>query len=89
MKIYEKSVFQPNFSNADFSKASKLTYYLFLLVLFQYKHKIKTIITIKLEAQEAEPVRLTCHLAKKVQRRGFFKESANQKQDLSGDLVFV
>ena len=42
-----------------------------------------------LEAQEAEPVSLTCILAKKLQRRTFFNESANQKQDLSGGLVFL
>ena len=49
---------------------------------------IITCLYIKLEAQEAEPVSLTCHLAKKFQRR-FFNESANQKQDLSGGLVFL
>ena len=43
----------------------------------------------KLEAQEAEPVSLTCLLAKKFQRRKLFNESANQKQDLSGGLVFL
>ena len=44
---------------------------------------------LKLEAQEAEPVLLNCLLAKKFQRRRFFNESANQKQDLSGGLVFL
>ena len=44
---------------------------------------------IKQEAQKAEPVSLTCLSANKFQRRRFFNESANQKQDLSGSLVFL
>ena len=49
---------------------------------------INICVEIELEAQEAEPVSLTCLLAKKFQRRRFFNESASQKQDLSGGLVF-
>ena len=78
--------------NILFQKTKDYKYHIIVQVdkfYLNLMQKMENMLNYKLEAQEAEPVSLTCLLAKNFQRRRFFNESANQKQDLSGGLVFL